>query len=184
MSPSSPQPPTSARTAIGLMWGGAVLSLLSIILLLTQTGAIREQAESNLYYDVDDLVNTVIAFGVIFGLVATGLWAWMAVMNGMGRNWARITATCFGALQIGAQAITLVLVGAGVGYGAMVDGEAINPVIQGMLGVCVMSVAITALFLMWQPSASQWYDAMGRARQALRMSVQPAPVQVPPPHQM
>lgn len=167
------------------MWGGAVLSLLSIVLLLTQLGAIREQAESNLYYNVDDFVTSVIAFGVVFGLVATGLWVWMAVMNGKGRNWARITATCFGALQIGAQAITLVLVGAGVGYGAMVNGEAINPVIQGLFGVCVMSVAITALFLMWQPSASKWYDARGRARRALRMSAQPAPVQMPPPpHQM
>ncbi|MDX6692184.1 MAG: hypothetical protein QOG15_3641 [Solirubrobacteraceae bacterium] len=178
MTSSSPQPPASARAAIRLTWAGAGLSVTGILMVLLQKDAIRHQAEARGVYDVDGLVNLVLIVGVVFGLVGTGLWVWMAIMNGKGRPWARIVATVFGGLYIAAQLITYIAAGVGVGYGANVDGEPVNAALQITLGVCTLAVATLIIVLMWQSSSSAWYEAKERARQVAPPASQPQPLQM------
>jgi hypothetical protein len=44
---------------------------------------------------VHSLEITSVVFAVIVGIIAIGLWLWMARANQAGRSWARITGTVF-----------------------------------------------------------------------------------------
>jgi hypothetical protein len=178
MTPSSPQPPTSALVAIRLIWAGAVLAVIGIFMVVLQKDAIHRQAELQGVYDIDRLVNLVLVFAVVFGLIGAGLWVWMAIMNGKGRSWARIVATVFGGLYIASQTVTFIAAGVGLGYGASINGEPVNAALQIILGVCSLGVAIGAIVLMWQSSSSRWYAARTSARQNAQGYAPPAPVQL------
>jgi len=168
MTPSSPAPPASARNAVRLIWAGAGVAILGIFPLLLQKDDLRREVEkSTLSIDVDNAVNAAIAVGVVAALIGCGLWIWMAIMNGKGRNWARITATVFGGLNI---AFGLI----GVVAGSRLSGA--TP-LTTVLTIVSVVLAITIIVLMWQKDSSQWYAAMGRARESDQM----VPVVPPPP---
>ena len=100
--------PKSLVTGVRLMYVGAVLAILSLIITFSQRGAMRDavntamssQNTSGVTINVDTLVNVALATAVVFGLIGAGLWVWMAVMNGKGKSWARVLSTVFGALSI------------------------------------------------------------------------------------
>jgi hypothetical protein len=94
--PSGPQP-SSIQTAVKLMYAGAVLSAVSLIVGLTTIGslksAIRKADPSYSASQVNSTEHLVIATVLIGGLLGVGLWLWMARANGAGRSWARIVAS-------------------------------------------------------------------------------------------
>ena len=140
--------PSSVTNAVRLMWLGAVLSIVSLVLVVAQTDAIKEEItkEAGLGDDIDGLYNLAIGVGVVFGLIGTGLWVWMAVMNDKpGKNWARILATVFGGLYLAFG--TLGLIGGAIG-GQTTLNTAIN--------VITLIIAVLAIF-MWQGSSTAWY---------------------------
>jgi hypothetical protein len=100
--PSSP--PSSVIAAVKLMYVGAGLSLLGMLYGLTTRVHTRErlaaddpdQTEAELSLAVD--VTTGI--GVTIGLIAFGMWLWMAQTNLSGLRWARIVATVLFGLNV------------------------------------------------------------------------------------
>jgi hypothetical protein len=143
--------PSSVTTAIRLMWMGAVLSLVPVLLIPSQKDTIRAEIEKDNTADIDALVNFAIGFAVFLGLVGTGLWVWMAIMNGKGKNWARITATVFGGLYLALGAIGLV-------SGAALGSErTVNLVVTAV----TLLLAIVTIVLLWRESSSQWYAPRG-----------------------
>jgi hypothetical protein len=111
--PSAPPPPPSqpgtalprprsVQTAVRLMYAGAALDAIGVILGLATIGSLKsaivkhssKQLTANQIHGLEifSIVGTV-----VIGLIAIGLWLWMAWANGRGRNWARIvSAVLFG----------------------------------------------------------------------------------------
>ena len=94
-----PQPPSSVRTAVKLMYAGAVLSALAVIITAVTIGSIKSTIMArHPDYTLPQLhraeaANVTVA--VIGGLIAIGLWLWMAWANGRGRSWARVLSAVF-----------------------------------------------------------------------------------------
>lgn len=100
--------PSSVRTAVRLMWVGAAISVIGLIIsfasLSTLKSQIRDQLESSGQKVTQNMVDTGYTTGIVtmilFGVVGALLWLWMSWKNGQGRRWARIVATVFAALNL------------------------------------------------------------------------------------
>jgi hypothetical protein len=155
MSGYAPQPveqPQSILTAVRLMYVGAALSLLGLLLTFTQTDAIRDAVEDSdeslTASEVDTVVNITITAAVIAGLIGVGLWVWMAVKNGQGRSWARVVATVLGALNI---LFTLLGLAGGTATPVTIVTSLISLALAGVI-----------LFLLYRPESSRFYDFRSR----------------------
>jgi hypothetical protein len=103
----APQPQT-VRAAVILMYIGAGLSAVGIVITLALSGRIKA-AVGNAARNVRStrthrpltasqlhtLENAYVVIVVVVLLVAIGLWLWMAWANGRGKSWARIVASVF-----------------------------------------------------------------------------------------
>jgi hypothetical protein len=132
------------------MYVGAVLSGLNLISTFFQTDelrdSIRDSDSSLTEQQVEDTANAFIAVGVVIGLVAIGLWIWMAITNGQGKSWARIVATVLGGLSI---------------VGSLFNIALAQATALGMVFIVVQLVlAIVILVLLYRPDSSRFYDAM------------------------
>jgi hypothetical protein len=95
--------------------------------------------------------------GAVFsggGLIATGLWLWMAWANKGGRSWARIMATVFfGLLTAGELALLIEL--------ASHTGPLLFPHLFFSLFFLVYWLAgLSAVVLLWGRSSSDYYAAV------------------------
>jgi hypothetical protein len=94
---AQPEPPPSVVMAVRLMYAGAVVSALSLIVGLVTIGSLRDslhKAQPKLTpTQLHDLQTVVIVGSIFIGVISIGLWVWMALMNKAGRPWARIVAT-------------------------------------------------------------------------------------------
>lgn len=150
--PAPVEQPSTILTAVRLMYLGAALSLLGVLLTFTQTDAIRdavEDSDSSLTAsEVDDRVTVTVALVVVAGLIGVGLWVWMAVKNGQGRSWARVVATVLGALNI---VFTLLNLG----------GDTATPfsVVSGLVSLVLAGVI---LYLLYRPESTRFYDFRSR----------------------
>ncbi|MGH9235705.1 MAG: hypothetical protein ACRD0R_20495 [Acidimicrobiales bacterium] len=146
------EPPPSIVTAVRLMWLGAGLSALGILLTFFQTDALRdaiEDSDSSLTpSEVDSAVAVGVGFGVVVGLIGVGLWLWMASANGQGKSWARVVATVLGALNV---------VGA-------IFSLAVNPAtaMSAVLTIVSLILAVVILVLLYRPESSRFYEARSR----------------------
>lgn len=150
--PPVEQPP-SIRTAVRLMWAGAVVSLLSLIVTIATIGSSKDQIRDQMAASgqdvtpgmVDAAFAVAIGVGVVGALIAIGLWLWMAWKNGKGRSWARIVATVLGAFNV---ASTLFTFSAGS-----------SPAPALVLAVVNLILAVAILVLLWRKDSSAFYRA-------------------------
>jgi len=99
--PVGPAPMPVAR-AVQLMFIGAALSIIGLIVTVANKDAIRDQAlEGNPRpEDVDTIVNATLAFSIVLGLIFTALWIGLALMVRRGKNWARIVTWVLAGLGV------------------------------------------------------------------------------------
>lgn len=146
------EPPQTLRRAAVLMYVGAGLSLLGVLLTFLARDAIRDAIAENdtslSADDVDAAANLTIGVGVVVGLIGAGLWLWMAYANKAGKSWARVVATILGGLNI---LFTLF---------SLSGGGGINLIIN------VLSIALAGyiLYLLYRPESSAYYAAMSGKR--------------------
>lgn len=146
--PAPMEQPQSIRLAVIGMYVGAALSALGILSTFFTMDQVRETAEetaADVGIGVDAMVAASVASATLFGLVAVGLWIWMAIMNGRGRSWARIVATVLGGVNI---LFTLLSF---VGGAATAFAAAVNAV--------TLLLAIAILVLLWLPTSSAYFRA-------------------------
>jgi hypothetical protein len=97
--PQRIQPPRSVLNAVKLMYVGAALSALILIITLVTIGglktAILARHPDYTSAQLHDAEVAGIATAVIGGLIPIGLWLWMAWANGRGRGWARVLSAVF-----------------------------------------------------------------------------------------
>ena len=157
---AAPERPASLKNAVRLMWAGAGLSVLYLVVSLAMLHSLkddirdelRSRGESFTQSDIDTAYQVAIVSLVVFGVIGIALWVWMALMNGRGRNWARITATVFGGLNIVIN--VLGLTGASTTSGASIVGV--------LFSVANLIIAVGALVFMYRKDASAYYAAMSR----------------------
>jgi len=147
-----PQPP-SVRNAVRLMWVGAAISLISLVVTLSTLGSLKQQIRDSVrtsgqnvtQSQVDAAFAGAIVFSVVIALIAIGLWLWMAWKNGQGRQWARIVATVLGVLNVIFTLLSFV--------GNRATGGA------RILSVIDLVIAVAILVLLWRKESTDFYRA-------------------------
>ena len=156
--PLRPPAPAPVLTAVKVMYAGAAVSAVYLIILLAivigDTKAVGASSNGHRL-----AAAPAIALGIIPGLVVIALWLWMARANGQGRNWARILSTVLFSLAT-LQLIKLI-------------SDLQQPVSHAGFGVTVLNYGVTALFaaiwlagaaavwLLWRPASSAFFKLQG-----------------------
>jgi hypothetical protein len=148
--PPKPSPPSSVLTAVKLMYAGAALSALGLVISLLSLDSTRERlAEANPDF-TDAELDAGVAFGVtlaaFIGVVGILLWVWMAETNRRGKSWARIVATVLGGINI---LLTVISLTTGQSTGLVVVFNLISA-----------ALAAVILFLLYRPDSNAYYEAM------------------------
>jgi hypothetical protein len=140
------QPP-SILTAVRLMWVGAALSAISILVALLQIDAVRDQIEENdsslTESELDGAVAGFVAITIVSGLIAVGLWIWMANTNGKGLSWARGVATGLGVINLLFSGFNLV--------------SSQSTGLAKLFSVVSIVLAAVILYLLYRPDSSAYY---------------------------
>jgi hypothetical protein len=156
--PLRPPAPAPVLTAVKLMYAGAAVSTVELIIGLALIIVdIKAAARGRfLGHSLAAQKPLIITVWIVFGLVVIALWLWMARANGQGRNWARILSTVlFGlaALQLRGDFTQPV---SHAGFGATVlyyGGTA--------LFVAAWLVGAAAVWLLWRPASSAFFKPQG-----------------------
>ena len=95
--PLRPPAPAPVLTAVKLMYAGAAVSAVNLIIglafIIVDNTAGTQVITGHSLTAPARLRPLIITVGIVFGLVVIALWLWMARANGQGRNWARIVST-------------------------------------------------------------------------------------------
>jgi hypothetical protein len=141
-----PAAPAPVLNAVKLMYAGATVSLVSLIISLTDISgtkaAIRKARPSLTVAQVNQLNGFIIGLAIVSGLVGVGLWLWMSWANKGGKNWARILSTVLFGLA------TLDLFG--VFSQPKTALGLIFPLLTWVIGLGV-------IVLLWRPDSSQFF---------------------------
>ena len=156
---AAPEQPSSIRTAVRLMWAGAALSVLSLLVSLLALDSMESRVRRRLTAsdtgltsdDVDGLLGVIVAFAVITALIGVLLWLWMAWKNGQGRSWARVVATVLGGLNL---------------LSSMFAMASQPGTLELLLTLANVALAVVILVLLWSKPSSAFYDAVKRHRLA------------------
>lgn len=146
--PSRPEPPSSVMTAVKLMFAGAAVSALSLVVSLITIGSIRtllRKAYPN--FTASQLHTaevTTVGLAIFFGLVGIGLWVWMALANKAGHSWARIVAS----VLFGLNTIFLLL-----GFSRPA------PLGSRLVSIVIWLIGLGAIVMLWRPDATQFFNA-------------------------
>jgi uncharacterized membrane protein YuzA (DUF378 family) len=146
LQPERPAPPATVVNAVKLMYAGAAVSTVNLVILLALTVDIKGSAS---------WLNTpFITVSIAWSLAPLALWLWMARENGRGRNWARIVST----VLFGAATLDLTEV-----FGPPGIRLSLVPVIAGSPTVPVLYwlVGLAAVWLLWRPASSAFFRPPG-----------------------
>jgi hypothetical protein len=95
--PQRPPAPNSVQTAVKLMYAGAGLSFIELIVGLATISSVKSAIiKAYPHYTASQVHAAEVAsvgIGVLAGLISIGLWLWMARACAAGRNYARITGS-------------------------------------------------------------------------------------------
>ena len=97
--PPQTQPPRSVLRAVRLMYAGAAIEVVAVIIALVSKGSLkatilgRHPGYTAAQLHTAEAARTVpLAVGAV---IAVGLWLWMAWANRAGRSWARVVSAVF-----------------------------------------------------------------------------------------
>jgi hypothetical protein len=145
-----PPAPPSVVNAVKLMYAGAAVSTVSLIVSLANISgtktAIRKARPSLTAAQVSQLNTFIISLAIVSGLIGIALWLWMARANSRGKNWARILSTVLFGLA------TLDMVG--------VFSEP-KTLLGLVFPVLTWLVGLGAVWLLWRPDSSAFFKPQG-----------------------
>jgi hypothetical protein len=152
--PSVPRSARTVRAAVRLMYAGAAVTTLSLIISIISLAFIGRRAASLRLLGRSQPFPVAIAVGIMGGLVLIALWLWMARANGQGRNWARILSTVLFGL-------------------AMLHLFGNKGVVQVVFAVVTWLVGLAAVWLLWRPTSNAFFKPQGFTQAG--HSAQPSP---------
>ena len=143
-----PPAPPSVVNAVKLMYAGAAVSTVSLVISLADISgtkaAIRRARPSLTATQVNQLNTFIISLAIVSGLIGIGLWLWMAYANKAGKNWARITATVF----FGLDTLSILT--------SFRQGE---PVFSRLISILIWLIGLGAIVLLYQRQSSAYFGA-------------------------
>jgi hypothetical protein len=145
---SPPEPPRPVRVAVFLMYAGAALSAINLMVTIVIFRTIERA-----FQDVSAAVtasdaHAFVAGAIVLAVVETGLWLLMAHANNLGRAWARTFATVLFGLD------TLLLL-----YGFVQTSISASQ----MFAVVVWLVGLSAIVLLWRRESTGFFAAASQA---------------------
>ena len=150
--PVRPAPPPPVVNAVWLMYTGAALSAISLIITLATVSSLRTAIHnSDPSLTAAKLHNAEVAavvVAIVFGLIGIGLWLWMARANKAGKNWARITATVFFGLDT---------------LSVLAGFRQAEPALSRVVSLLVWLAGLGAIVLLWQKVSSAYF-AVSRSK--------------------
>jgi hypothetical protein len=145
--PPRPPIPPSVTNAVRLMYVGAGLAAIGLILefigLSALKSAIRTASPTLTTSQVNSAEAVAVGIFVVVGLIGIGLWIWMALANKAGHNWARIVAS----VLFGLNTLFLLLSIARTG----VAGGLIASLVTWLVG-------LGAIVLLWRKDSSAYFQ--------------------------
>jgi hypothetical protein len=168
-----PEPPAAMRTAVGMMWAGAGLTVLSAVVFLASTDqfaeALTDATGVTNQFVIDQAVDEARSREIFRTIVGVALWSWMAVKNGQGRRWARVVATVFGVINVLGLLLGGLVLG-GTGSADIETDELIEYLLpQLVLGVGIVVLGLVILFQLYRSESSRYYDESTRFQAALAL---------------
>lgn len=147
--PSRPPAPPSILRAVQIMYAGAVVSLIGIIVDLTTLSSTKSEIikrdPSLTPTQVNNAEHVAIGIFIVTGLLGAALWLWMAQANKAGKGWARIVSTVL-------FAIDTINVAAGAVGGGVTGGGAVR-----IYGLVVWLIGLAVIILLWQRPSSEYF---------------------------
>jgi hypothetical protein len=150
--------PPSLTRAARVMYVGAAASVIGIIVDLTTYSSLqnalakrkRKNGQLLTHAQVLDLAHVEVVVLVVVGLIAAGLWIWLARSCLAGKSWARTVSTVLFAIStIGAFV--------SIGGGALTAGNATR-----IYGFVVWIIGLVAIVLLWQRASSDYFKGAAR----------------------
>ena len=146
--PQRPAPPTPVVQAVKLMYAGAIVSAISLIITLATVGSLKtaiHNADPSLTATkLHSAEVAAVAVAIIFGLIGIGLWLWMAYANKAGKNWARITATVFFGLDT---------------LSVLTSFRQAEPVLSRLISILIWLIGLGVIVLLYQRESSAYFGA-------------------------
>jgi hypothetical protein len=143
--------PRSVRTAVKIMYAGAVVSVLHAVVYVATQGADKAAIERRYRHmpagTVDTLTHVTVIAGVIVGLLGAVLFAWVARSCQSGRNWARVTASVLAVLGV---------------LAAVYDLVSPRAVAVTVVSFVVCLIGLAAVVLLWRGSSSAYFTLFTR----------------------
>ena len=144
-----PAPPP-VMNAVKLMYVGAAVSTVSLIISLADIGgvktAIKKAKPSWTAAQINQYDRFIISVAIVSGVIGIALWLWMARANNQGKNWARILSTvlfCLATLDL---------------FGVF---SAPKTAIGLVFPVLTWLVGLGAVFLLWRPESTAFFKSQG-----------------------
>jgi hypothetical protein len=148
VAPQQGPAPRTVQNAVKLMYAGAALSAIVIIIELVTLGSLKSAIRSAYPNYSDSRIHSIqvgfISATVIIGVLEIGLWLWMAWANGRGRSWARIVATVLFGLNTILLLLQLTQPHATLGF---------------VLGILLWLAGLGAIYFLWQRESSAYFQA-------------------------
>ena len=145
--PARTEPPPSVVMAVRLMYAGAVVSAVSLVVGLATVGSLRtalhKSQPSLTPTQLHDLQTVVVVGSVAVGLISIGLWVWMALMNKAGKSWARIVAS----VLFGLNTLMLLLGVASAGVAASL-----------LVSILTWLIGLGAVIYLWRKDATGYFN--------------------------
>jgi hypothetical protein len=144
--PVRPGPPPSVVMAVRLMYAGAVVSALSLIVGLATIGSLRSSLHKSdptlTASQLHSLQSVVVVGSVVIGVISIGLWVWMALMNKAGKSWARVVST----VLFGLDTLFLLL---GVARAGAAAGT--------LVSILTWLIGLGAVIFLWRKDSSAYF---------------------------
>lgn len=145
-----PPAPPSVVNAVKLMYAGAAVSTVSLVISLADIGgtkaAIKKARPTWTTAQVNQFDRFIIITAIVSGVIGIALWLWMARASNQGKNWARIVSTVLFGLA------TLDLIGVFSQPKTLLG--LLFPVLTWLIG-------LGAVFLLWRPDSAAFFKPQG-----------------------
>jgi hypothetical protein len=153
--PLRPPAPAPVLDAVKLMYGGAVGTVVQLVIALAYIGDIKAYHLTVLGHhlttaQLSHLRPLIVTLAIAFALALIALWLWMARATGQGRNWARILSTVLFGLA------TLQLSG-------------LHGVAQVFWAMLTWLTGLAAVWQLWRPASRAFFKS-ARARPPSQIS--------------
>ncbi len=158
--PLRPAAPAPVLTAVKLMYAGAAVSAVELIiglaLIIVDINVAARGQFLGHSLTAPQLRPLIITLWIVLSLVMIALWLWMARANGQGRNWARILSTVlFGLATLQLRGVfTQPVSHAGLGAAVLYYGGA-------ALFAAAWLAGAAAVWLVWRPASSAFFKPHG-----------------------